>query len=84
MGGTNSSNKKLSKTKGTPTATPSLQENVEATPQDKHCVRPCDNRPKSKQKSLEEDRPNGPNLGSSSNSQDVRQVAHVGHDAGGS
>ena len=61
MGDTNSSSKKHFKTKRTPTATPSVQENVEATPQDEHCVRSCENRPKSKQKSLEEDRPNGPN-----------------------
>ena len=43
MRDTNSSNKKHSKTKRTPTATPSVQENVEATPQDEHCVRPCEN-----------------------------------------
>ena len=55
---------------------------MEATPQDEHCVRPCDNRPKSKQKPLEDDTPNGPDPGSSSNSQDARHVAHVGHDAG--
>ena len=55
---------------------------MEATPQDKHCVRLCENRPKSKPKSLEEDRPNGPNPGSTSNGQDACHVAHVGHDAG--
>ena len=58
----------------------SVQENVEAT-QDEHCVRPCENRPKSKQKSLGEDRPNGPDPGNSSNSHDACHVAHIGHDA---
>ena len=32
--------------------------------------------------SLEEDRPNGPDLGMSSNSQDACHIAHVGHDTG--
>ena len=82
MGDTNSSSKKLSKTKRTLTATPSEQKNVEATSQVEHCVRPCENRPKWKQKSLEEDGPNGPIPGTSSNNQDARHVAHVGHDAG--
>ena len=41
MGDTNSSNKKLSKTKRTLTATSFVQENVEATPQDEHCVNPA-------------------------------------------
>ena len=53
---------------------------MEATPQDKHCVRPCENRPKSRQKSLEENRPNGPNPGTYTNSQDARHIAHIGHD----
>ena len=44
-------------------------------------VRPCENRPELKQKSLAEDRPNGPDPGLSSNSQDARHVAHIGHDA---
>ena len=82
MGDKSSLSKKHSKTKRTFTTTPSVQENVEATPQDEHCVRPCENRPKSKQKSLQEDRPNGPNPGMSLSSQDARHVAHVGHDAG--
>ena len=78
MGDTSFSIKKHSKTKRTPTTTPSVQENVEATLQDEHCVRPCENRPKSKQKSLE-DRPNGLNPGMSSNSKDALQVSHIHH-----
>ena len=81
MEDTSSSSSKHSKTKRIPTTMPSVQENVEATLQGEHCVRPCENRPKSKQISLEEDRPNVPNLCMSSNSQDARHVAHVGHDA---
>ena len=78
MGDTNSSGKKHSKIKRTPTAKPSVQENdVEATSQ----VRHCENLPKSKQKSLEEEVLNGPSPGMSSNSQDACHVAHIGHDA---
>ena len=65
MGNISSSSKKHSKTKTMPTAVPSVQENVEATLQDEHCVRPCENPPKPKQKSFE-DRPHGPNPGMSS------------------
>ena len=54
MGDSSSSSKKHSKTKRMPTTTPYVRESVEATPQDEHCVRPCKNRPKSKQKSLED------------------------------
>ena len=82
MGDTDWSSKKHFKTKRAPTATSSIQENVEAAPQDKHCVRPRESQPESKKKSLEEDRPNGPNPGSCSNSQDVCHIAHVGHDTG--
>ena len=38
MGDTSSSSEKHSKTKRMPSSTPSVQENVEATPQDEHCV----------------------------------------------
>ena len=82
MDDTSSSSKKHSKTKRMRTTTPSVQENVDATPQQEHCVRPYENQPKSKQKSLEEDWPNGLNPGTSSNSQDVCQIVHVGHDTG--
>ena len=82
MGDRSSSSRKHSKFKRTLTTTPSVQENVDATLQDEHCVRPCENRLKSKQKSLEEDRPDGPNPGTSSSSQDACHVAHVDHGAG--
>ena len=55
---------------------------MEATSQVEPCVRPCLNRSKSKQKSSEEDGPNGPCPGMSSDNQDARHVAHVGQDAG--
>ena len=83
MGDTNASSKKHSKSARSPTAMPSVQENdVETTSQVEDCVRPCQNRPKSKQKSLEEDRPNGPSPGMSSDNHYARHVAHIGHDAG--
>ena len=82
MADTNASSKKHSRSKRSPT-TPSVQENdVEATSQVELCARPCLNRLKSKQKSLEEDGPNGPCPGMSSDNQDARHVAHVGQDAG--
>ena len=55
---------------------------MEATLQVEPCVRPCPNRPKSKQKSSEEDGPNGPCPGTSSDNQDAHHVVHVGQDAG--
>ena len=55
---------------------------MDATSQVEPCVRPCLNRPKSEQKSSEEDGPNGPSPGMSSDNQDARHVAHVGQDAG--
>ena len=57
MGDTNSSSKKHSKTKRMPTAPAYVQESVEATSQVEHCVRPCENQPKSNRKFLEEDGP---------------------------
>ena len=82
MTNTNASSKKHSRSKRSPT-TPSVQENdVEATSQVEPCVRPCLNRPKSKQKSSEEDGPNGPCPGMSSDNQDTHHFAHIGQDAG--
>ena len=82
MADTNASSKKHSWSKRSPT-TPSVQENdVEETLQVEPCVRPCLNWPKSKQKSSEEDGPNGPCPGMSSDNQDACHVAHVGQDAG--
>ena len=63
MGDTNALSKKHSKSKRSTTATSSVQGNdVEAASQVELCVRPCQNLPKSKQKSLEEDGPNGPGI----------------------
>ena len=82
MADTNASSKKHSRSKRSP-ATPSVQENdVEATSQVKPCIRPYLNRLKSKQKSSEEDEPNGPCPGTSSDNQNARHVAHIGQDAG--
>ena len=82
MADTNASSKKHSRSKRSPT-TPSVQENdVEATSQVEPCIRPCLNWLKSKQKSLEEDGPNGPCPGMSSDNQDACHVTHVGQDAG--
>ena len=78
MGDTNASRKMHSKSKRSTTAMPSVQGNdVEAASQVKLCVRPCQNRLKSKQKSLEEDGLNGPSPGMSSDNR-----VHVGHDTG--
>ena len=82
MADTNASSKKHSMSKRSPT-TPSVQENdVEATSQVEPCIRPCLNWPKSKQKSSEEDGPNGPCPGMGSDNQDACHVAHIGQDAG--
>ena len=78
MADTNASSKKHSRPKRLPT-TSSVQENhVEATSQIEPCVRPCLNRLKSK--SSEEDGPNGPCPGMSSDNQDARHVAQIGQD----
>ena len=62
---------------------PSVQGNdMEATTQVKPCIRPCLNRQKSKQKASEEDGPNGPSPGMSSDNQDAHHIAHIGQDAG--
>ena len=82
MADTNASSKKHSRSKRSPT-TPSVQGNdTDATSQVEPCVRPCLNWLKSKQKSLEEDGPNGPSPGMSSDNQDAHHIAHVGQDAG--
>ena len=82
MADTNASSKKDSRSKTSPT-TPSVQENdVEATSQVEPSIRPCLNRPNSKQKSLEEDGPDGPSPGMSSDNQNARHVDHIGQDAG--